>query len=111
MQPTQFTVIGTDGTEQTLAVPLPEYPTYLQLEAVIAPILGERNYFERVAVLHDNQRTDMFVDENGAIKGLPSNERATAIYRHNALVRYPHTDPESLPAIYGTAVLFSRPVC
>lgn len=62
--------------------------------------------YEHVAVLHDGKRADMFVDEESACKGLPRNEAATSVYRCNTLTQRPETDPETLPAIYGPAVLF-----
>jgi len=65
---------------------------------------------EHVAVLHDGKRADMFVDGDGIAKELDRNGAATAIYRNNTLTRAPGTDPESLPAIVGTAVLCSRRV-
>lgn len=110
MQTTDFTIIRANGDEETHSVELPARPDYFQLKAVIQPIMGERNDFERVAVLHNDQAIDMFVDENGQLKGLPRNERATAIYRANWLKQRPGTPAESLPCIVGTAVLFSRRV-
>ena len=75
--------------------------------------LGDRRLLddavmEHVAVLYQDRPADMFVDEIGAIKSLPRNEAATAIYRANWLKQHPRTDPESLDAIYGPAVLFHR---
>jgi hypothetical protein len=110
MHTTEYTIIRANGDEQVHTVELPAEPDYFQLKAVIQPIIGEHNDFERVAVLHDGQATDLFVDENGLLKGLPRNERATAIYRHNWLTQHPGTDPETLPWIVGVAVLFSRRV-
>lgn len=110
MQTTDFLIIRANGDEETRTVELPAEPDYFQLKALISPIIGERNDFERVAVLHNGKATDMFVDEMGALKGLPRNERATAIYRNNYLAQHPGTNPEVLPWIVGPAVVFSRRV-
>lgn len=64
---------------------------------------------EHVAVLHEGKRADMFVDEESAGR-LPRNDAATAIYRNNWLTQHPSDDPESLPAIYGPAILTSERV-
>jgi len=75
---------------------------------------------ERVRVLADfeggvnYQPTDMIVDEDFREKRLPRNEYATTIYRRATMlgrtpVRTP-SDPEMLPDILGTAVLFDRRV-
>lgn len=110
MHATEFTIIRANGDEETRSAELPADPDYFQLKALINPIIGERNDFERVAVLHKDKAVDMFVDENGQLKGLPRNERATAIYRNNYLKQNPGTNPETLPWIVGPAVVFSRRV-
>lgn len=110
MQTTEYTIIRANGDEEVHSVQLPAEPDFFQLKAIIQPIIGERNDFEHVGVLHNDVRTDMFVDEMGRLKGLPRNERATAIYRHNWLSKHPDTNPELMPAIVGTAVLFARRV-
>jgi hypothetical protein len=110
MQTTEYTIIRANGDEEVRSAELPEVPDYFQVKAVVQPLIGEHNDFEHVAVLHDAKAADMFVDENGHMKGLPRNERATAIYRHNWLKQHPGTNPETLPWIVGTAVLFSRRV-
>lgn len=110
MQATEYTIIRANGDEEVHTVELPATPDYFQLKAIVQPLIGERNDFEHVAVLHNDQVADMFVDENGKLKGLPRNERATAIYRANWLKKKPSTNPETLPWIVGPAVLFSRRV-
>lgn len=110
MQTTEFTIIRANGDEEVHTVELPARPDYFQLKAIVQPLIGDRNDFERVAVLHDGKATDMFVDENGLLKGLPLNTKASAIYRANWLKQHPKVDPESLPPIVGPAVLFSRRV-
>jgi hypothetical protein len=57
---------------------------------------------------------DMFVDENGLLKGLPRNELATLSYRRacmmgKTVVPAPR-DPEQLNFIIGPAILFDRRV-
>lgn len=107
---TEYIVIRPDGTEEKHTANLPEEPDYEQIKAIMIQVFGPRSWFERVAVLHDGKRTDMFVDEEGLLKRLPRNEKATAIYRANWLAQHPATDPEELNLIVGTAVLFTRPV-
>lgn len=85
------------------------YSAFSALRPLFTELL-DGGYAEHVAVLHRGQRTDMFVDGDGIAKGLARNGAATAIYRNNTLTREPGTDPESLPAIFGTAVLCSRRV-
>lgn len=109
MQTTEYTIIRANGDEEVHTIELPAEPDYFQLKAIIEPVIGN-NYFEHVAVLHKGERTDMFVDENGLLKGMPRNERATAIYRNNWLTQHPGTEPETLPWIVGPALLFSRRV-
>lgn len=78
---------------------------YDSLKATIGPLFDEP--FEHVAVLYEGHRRDMFVGETSSINGRHiRNIRATAIYRANVLTRAPGTDPESLSAISGPAVLF-----
>ena len=91
------------------SVDIPEQPHYRLLRELIVPHLNGGD-LEHVTVLHDGQRADMFVDEMSAVKGLSRNEAATEIYRNNWLTQHPDEEPESLPAIYGPAVLFSRRV-
>lgn len=78
---------------------------YSWLKRVVGPHFDEP--FERVAVLYEGHRRDMFVGETSAINGRHiRNVRATEIYRANALARMPGIDPETLPAISGPAILF-----
>lgn len=106
---TDYLLINVDGTEERRSAELPADPGYRALADLVDPILGVLAW-EQVTVLFNGEPCDMFVDEVGAITGLPRNERATAIYRANALAQHPGTDPESLPAIYGRVVLFTRRV-
>lgn len=63
---------------------------------------------ERVAVLFNDKRCDMIVDESGALKGLPINARASLIYwtatcRGRTGASF---DPLAGPLIHGRAVLY-----
>ena len=88
-----------DGTEQHLAFDLPQDPGFHALDRIIRPLIDGAN-LERVCVLYHGQVTDMFVDDEGLLKGLPINEKASAIYNPRSFV----------PAIFGPAVLFLRRV-
>lgn len=82
-------------------------PGLTALHDLLRPLL-DGGQPEHVTVLWDGRRADMFVDEDGVQKRLPVNVAATAIYRAAWLRRNPGTDPNSMPAIHGTAVLFER---
>lgn len=107
---TEYTVLRADGTAEGREVDWPEAPTFKAMSALIEPILEAD--LERANVFWDGKYTDMFVDDCGKLKGLPRNEKATTIYRNNCLVHDPvsYPDPEKMPCIYGTAILFSRKV-
>lgn len=104
-----------DGPDWTEIEFKPFPPNYMQLSEAIKPLIGGGD-IEHVSVLFEGQRRDMFVDEFGApvCKGLPRNECATAIYRAatmQGLSGAPYNgDPESIPAIYGPAVIFQEMV-
>jgi hypothetical protein len=92
-------------------------PTWRSLNELIRPLLdgGDPEHvrvFTYFAEGEPDRYLDMFVDELGGPKGLPRNDRATVIYRNNVLVHAPaeYPDPEAMPMIYGTAVLFARRV-
>lgn len=61
---------------------------------------------QRIEVLDGGDFKEMYVDDIIHLKDLPRNERATALYRADYLADNPLVDPESLPYIAGTAVLF-----
>lgn len=105
---TAYTVFHADGSVERLSADLPRRPGYKRLDPIIMAHIAAP--FERVAVWHEDQALDMFVDETGQLKRLPHNAAATAIYRANTLRQRPETNPESLPTIVGVAVLFHRPV-
>ncbi len=108
MSPTVYHVLRYDGSRETRRVDWPEFPGYLLIKSLIEPIVGGR--LEHVTVLYENRRADMFVNEYGHrfIPPLPRNWAATAIYRTNWLEQHASCEPEELPTIAGTAVLFER---
>ena len=110
---TLYTVYFTGGETVDHEVDLPQEPGYGALRDIILPHLsgGEHEAeLEHVSVLWNNEALDMFVDDLGALLHLPVNPKATEIYRNNWLTQHPDTDPESLSAIYGVAILFHRKV-
>jgi hypothetical protein len=110
---TQYTVIPVQGPATEHEVDWPAEPGYRVIKGVVEPLLGEGEPLEHVSVLWAGKRADMFVSEYGHMQlttraPLPRNEAATAIYRANWLRQHPDCDPETLPWIAGTAVLFHR---
>jgi GNAT superfamily N-acetyltransferase len=87
----------------------PHDPGYDRIRDLIRPLL-DGGKLEHVTVLHNGKPADMFVDEDFQDKGLPRNDAATAIYRAYSLKCQPGTDPETLPAIAGPAIIFERRV-
>ena len=104
---TGYQVLKPDGTIVESETDWPHAPGYVGIKSLVEPLL-DGGTLERVSVLHNGRATDMFVDGDGVSKGLGVNIEATKIYRANWLTRYPETDPNTLSAIYGTAVLFAR---
>ncbi|PZU95495.1 MAG: hypothetical protein DI527_00365 [Chelatococcus sp.] len=109
MQTTTITILRPGEAAKTETFDLPREPGYHALKRLVEPHL-DGGSLEHVSVLHDGEPTDMFLHDEGALIELPRNEPATAIYRANWLNQNPGADPESVPAIYGPAVLFSRRV-
>ena len=105
---TDLAILRADGTREDRTIEMVGDPGLAELRGVLEPILGGRP--EHVAVLHDNRRADMFVDEDFVAKGLPRNAAATAVYRASWMERHPETNPETLPGIAGDAVVFGRTV-
>jgi hypothetical protein len=101
----RYEILRPDGTRQTRTVGWTRAPGYLEIADLIRPLI-DGGELEHVSVLHNGQRRDMFVDENGHSKELQRNEAATKIYRNNWLTQHPKDEPESLPYIVGTAILF-----
>jgi hypothetical protein len=109
---TDYIVYRTDGTTTEASCELAEHPGLDAINAVVRPLIGtlltKYDHLEHVAVMIDGERRDLFVDEDGQAKRLERNEAATTHYRRSWLTAYPKTDPETLPYIYGDAVLFGR---
>jgi hypothetical protein len=105
---TMMTIYHPNGDADVTQVTLEEVDgsVYASAKKLIQPHLGDGR-IEHVTVLHAGRRHDMFVDEDFQSKDLPLNVAATAIYRNATLAREPDTDPETLPVIQGTAILFS----
>lgn len=106
---TEYTIYRPDGTEELRSVEMRQDPGYDILAKLIKPIVG--GDFERVAIRHEGLSiyTDMFVNDVGALIGLPRNEKATTFYHAN--MRHGGVLPTANdPQIYGAAVVFHRPV-
>lgn len=98
---------------ETVEFDLPANPGYDALNAVIRPILREDRpdaELEHVNVLFDDRHCDMFVDDMGILNGQYRNDVATDIYRAASMRRDPQQDPENMPYIAGTAIVFTRRV-
>lgn len=78
----------------------PGYDRIKEFLLRIEPSFKQRD-FEHVNVWFNNQLADMFVDELGAVVGLPLNEFATQLYRGG-----PH-GPRHEGNIFGPAVIFN----
>lgn len=81
---TTYTVLRPDGAQVDGEVDWPQEPGYDRISSVVRPLLDGAD-LEHVSVLFQNRPHDMFVDEEGLIKGLMRNEAATAVYRRNWL--------------------------
>jgi hypothetical protein len=109
--PTKYRVIAETGTFAEHEILMDPKPLYDELRCLVEPHLrGARLMHVRVLCPLLGKWTDMFVDEMGALRRLPRNDSATRIYRNGFLSKRPDDDPEKLPYIAGTAVVFLRPV-
>lgn len=111
--PTRYLVITADGFRSEHEVQWPYEPGYKLLSATILPHLRAVRpgaHLEHVGVLFEGMPADMFVDDMGAVVELAVNPEATKIYRTAWLGRYPLTNPETMHAIYGPAIVFRRRV-
>jgi hypothetical protein len=108
---TTYRVFPETGPFADHEILLAKKPVYEDLRRLIEPHLcGARLMHVRVLCPVLGEWTDMFVDDMGALKRLPRNDAATAIYRNGFLSKKPNDDPEKLPYIAGPAVVFLRPV-
>jgi hypothetical protein len=109
--PTTYRVFSEAGTFADHEILMDEKPLYADLRSLVEPHLrGARPMHVRVLCPLLGKWTDMFVDEMGALRRLPRNDAATKIYRNGFLSKRPDDDPEKLPYIAGTAVVFLRPI-
>jgi hypothetical protein len=111
---TPFLILRADNTSLDSSIKWPREPWCDLIRQLIEPLLDGES-LEHVSVLYDGMRRDLFVSELGHLEltsrpPLPRNDRATTIYRAAWLSRHPDTDPEEMPWIAGTAVLFLRRV-
>lgn len=77
-----------------------------EVKRLIEDTVGGR--LEHVTVLFNGVRSDMFVHDHSAINGSVPNMAATQIYRAATMERVPGTPPESLPGIFGVAIVFDQ---
>lgn len=112
----KYTIYQTDGTETILEVDWHEMEgnTLSKIRKICGLYFNDEPP-EHASVLHNGRPHDMFVSEYSAMdykdRGpLPRNEAATTIYRCYSMEHNPKQDPEDLPAIYGTAILFHKKV-
>lgn len=117
---TAYTIMRPDGSSERGSIEWPLELGYDRIRSLIEPIV--EGPLKHVTVLDpakvhceivdpQTDRRDMFVDELGHVRASgpkPRNEAATAIYRANWMRAHPGQDPETLPFIAGTAVLFDR---
>lgn len=112
LEKTTFLIIDPDGKRTSGVVRWPKTPTFDQISETVRPLLQANRdgaQLERVAVLHDGEPVDMFVDQaSGLFPELPENEYATKIYHAASVAR--GRDLTNAPKIYGRAILFSRRV-
>ncbi len=95
-----FTVIPVEGEITRGDIDWPREPGYLNIKALVEPLLGKDEPLEHVTVAKDGRRTDMFISELGHVtlttRGpLPFNARAS--------VYYPWGN-----GIAGTAIVFDQ---
>lgn len=112
---TKYKVIQIDGMVTEGSVDWPKAPDFAQIKALIEPLIQTPGkpyaYLEHVRVWDKGSYVSMFVDDMGAIQGLPVNKLATVAYHANVLENSPQdADLGNLPKVYGPAVLFSRNV-
>lgn len=75
--------------------------------SVVSPLLGGSDV-DHVPVVYNGAWRDLFVDPMAEIRGMDRNEMATAVYQNYLLSKFPDTDIDTAPAIYGSAVLFCQ---
>jgi hypothetical protein len=117
---TAYTIYHHGGAQERGEIDWPDEPGYDRIKKLVEPLI--EGPIEHVTVLDPSKidadeidpradRRDLFVDELGHVRKTgpkPRNDAATTIYRANWMRMHPTQDPESLPFIAGTAVLFDR---
>lgn len=109
---TRYTIMRPEEPNTGGEIDWPREPTFDQIDRLVRPLLNGAS-LEHVSVLADFKgglnfkRADMFVDESGAMKDLPINGNATAIYRRHSIINK-GAKADDLPAIHGPAILFER---
>lgn len=104
---TRMLVLYPDGRKTETEVMLVREPGREILCRLVEPFLDDKP-MEHVTVLFEGKRGDMFVDETGALDGLPANAAATDIY----YAAWEKSGGERVPGfeICGVAVVFDRQV-
>ena len=115
---TSFKILYPDGRVIPGEVDWPKEPGYERIAALVEPLLGQGRHLEHVSILRPDHRRDeklrpysardMFVDELGALDGLPLNPTATKLYQ--ALTVYRTGSAGDCQGIFGLAVVFDKRV-
>ena len=117
---TRYRVISPNDMQralETIAIELVPPITIETLRHLLRPLVGGEPEHVRVYCAFEpggeEAYRDMFVNETGAVDGLPVNSLATGMYHRNVVVHDPDGlgSAESLakaPRIYSTAVLFEQ---
>ena len=107
-----YTLIRADGLIESHTDEFPGEPEgwYGEVRRLFSRHFGEDVFYEHVNVWHQGQYRDMFVDETGALKGLPVNAEASEIYHANVKAHFPDEANDDMPLIYGDALLFEQKV-
>lgn len=103
-----YTIFRPSDAHTTGEIEWPDEPGYKAIAAFVDPIIG--GHLEHVTVLHKGARADMFVEEFGAVNGMPVNVAATEIYWAASKARGEHPERDGAPKIHGIAVLFDERV-
>lgn len=112
----KFTLIPADPAKpiENREVDWPDGPTYERFKELKPLICGEHDdLIEHVTVFDEGRYKDMFVSEEGRMRGFPFNERASKIYWNNSIVHQGMTEEELRKSgfnIVGDAVLFEKGV-
>lgn len=103
--PTGLFTFFADGSIADEVVMLSEVPDAAELSIPLGRILN--GPFRHVVIRPAGEdKRDMFVREDA--EGMPVNEKATRMYRNMLMAGTRQTDRDSLPSVYGTAVVASR---